>query len=67
MAKLICPNCKREIGDEIGTAVQEFGYSKPSGEYFGKEYGDTLYHYCLNCGKELPNDITRKFFGEDDE
>lgn len=66
-SKLVCPHCKAEITDRIGTAVEEFGYENPAGEYFGEEYGDTLYHYCLECGKELNREITDKFFGYEEK
>ena len=64
MSKLICPHCGKEITDRIGTAVEEYGYSDKDGVFYGNEYGDTLYHWCYECGEKLPQEIVDKFYEE---
>ena len=64
-SRLICPHCKAEITDSIGTSIEEYGYSDKSGCFYGTEYGDIFSHYCRECGKDLPQKIVDKFFEED--
>ena len=61
-SKLVCPHCGAEINSRIGTKVEEYGYSEMDGTYWGQEYGDTVSHFCYECGKDLPQDIVDKFF-----